>query len=135
MGIHPEPAVKLLAEAEECYTPERCHIRELSNTADDPAVSIAQARVAPGVTTRWHRLSDTTERYVILQGEGLVEIGRLPPHTVHPGDVVLIPPGCPQRIANTGGTNLLFLAICSPRFRPEVYEDIDLDPSTASELA
>lgn len=135
MGAHPEPAIRLLAEAEEYYTPERCHIRELSNTADDPAVSIAQARVAPGVTTRWHRLSDTTERYVILQGEGRAEIGHLPPRTVRPGDVVLIPPGCPQRIANMGGTDLLFLAICSPRFRPAAYEDIDSDPSTPSELA
>jgi len=29
-------------------TPERCFINELSNTAADPDVSIARARVAPG---------------------------------------------------------------------------------------
>lgn len=91
--------------------------------------------MAPGVTTRWHRLSGTTERYVILRGEGRAEIGRLPPQIVRAGDVLLIPPGCPQRIANTGETDLVFLAICSPRFRPEVYEDIDGDPSTPSALA
>jgi len=39
----------------EFYTSERCHIVELSNTRDDPYVSIARARVEPGVTTRWHR--------------------------------------------------------------------------------
>jgi len=35
----------------EYYTRERCHILELSNVADDPAVSIARARVEAGITT------------------------------------------------------------------------------------
>jgi mannose-6-phosphate isomerase-like protein (cupin superfamily) len=109
----------------EYYTEERCHINELSNHAGDAGVSIAQARVATGVRTRLHRLRDTTERYVIIEGQGLVEVGNLPPTEVSQGDVVLIPPGCPQRITNTGSGELVFLAICSPRFRQENYEDID----------
>lgn len=109
----------------EVYTPEQCYILELSNIADDPAVSIARARVAPGVTTRWHRLSGTIERYVILEGTGRVEIGGLPPQEVRAGDVALIPPSCRQRIANIGGGDLVFLAICTPRFSPDCYEDID----------
>ena len=109
----------------EYYTPERCHILELSNIADDPDVSIARARVTPGVTTRWHRLADTIERYVMLEGSGRIEIGELPPRVVGPGDVVLIPPGCRQRIANVGGVDLVFLAICSPRFQTDAYEDLD----------
>jgi mannose-6-phosphate isomerase-like protein (cupin superfamily) len=125
MAMLSQPAVRPYTDAAEFYTDERCHIRELSNTADDPAVSLAQARVAPGVVTRWHRLAGTAERYVILEGEGWVEAGELPPAGVRPGDVVLIPPGCPQRIANTGRGDLIFLAVCTPRFRPEVYEDID----------
>jgi oxalate decarboxylase/phosphoglucose isomerase-like protein (cupin superfamily) len=32
---------------------------------------------------------------------------------------------CPQRITNTGAEDLVFLAICSPRFSQDVYEDID----------
>lgn len=112
----------------EFHTEELCHVRELSNIAHDPAVSIAEARVEPGVVTRWHRLAGITERYVILRGEGRMEAGALPPRVVGPGDVVIIPPGCPQRIANIGGTDLLFLAICSPRFVPEAYEDIDTEP-------
>jgi hypothetical protein len=47
----------------EFYTPEKCYITELSNMPDDPDVSIARARVKPGVTTRWHRLTGTVERY------------------------------------------------------------------------
>lgn len=110
---------------DEYLTDEGCHILELSNTPDDPAVSIARARVGPGVTTRLHRLTDTGERYVILSGQGLVEIGGQPPAAVGPGDVVLIPPGCPQRIGNTCTGDLVFLAICSPRFTAAVYEDLE----------
>ena len=44
---------------------------------------------------------------------------------VNSGDVVLIPPGARQRIRNTGSVDLEFLAICSPRFRIENYQEID----------
>jgi mannose-6-phosphate isomerase-like protein (cupin superfamily) len=111
--------------AAEFFTPEFCYINELSNTANDPDLSIARARVAPGVTTRWHRLKDTAERYVILEGHGRIEIGELPPQEIGPGDVVLIPMLCRQRVTNTGNTHLIFLALCTPRFRPEIYEDIE----------
>lgn len=119
----------------EFYTPERCYINELSNIAADPDASIARARVRPGVTTRWHRLKATTERYVILEGTGRVEVGSLPPQEVGPGDVVLIPPSCRQRITNLGGEDLVFLAICTPRFQPEAYEDIDAEPMRREEPA
>lgn len=118
-------AIHLFDPAVEYDTRERCYINELSNTAADPDVSIARARVAPGVTTRWHRLRDTTERYVITEGSGLVEVGDLPATEVGAGDAVLIPPGCPQRITNTGSVDLVFLAICTPRFLPQAYEDIE----------
>ncbi len=109
----------------EFYTAEQCHILELSNAPHDPSCSIARARVEPGVTTRLHRLTTVTERYIILEGRGLAEIGTLPSKEVATGDVILIPPTCPQRITNIGTTDLVFLAICTPRFTPECYEDID----------
>ncbi|QJD30540.1 cupin domain-containing protein [Methylococcus geothermalis] len=113
--------------AVEYYFDERCYITEWWNSPADDDVSIAQARVEAGVTTRLHRLRNVTERYLILQGEGRVEIGALEPEVVGPGDVAVIPPGVSQRIANTGNTDLVFLAICTPRFTPEIYEDIDAD--------
>lgn len=112
----------------EVFTPERCHILELSNTPDDPDVSIARARVEPGVTTGWHRVVGTAERYVILEGTGRVEVGDLPAQDVTTGDVVLIPPSCRQRITNTDATDLVFLCVCTPRFRQENYEDLEGDP-------
>ena len=109
----------------EYFTPEQCYILEVSNSPDDEACSIARARVAPGVTTRWHRVKETAERYVILEGRGRVEVGELPPQDVKPGDVVLIPPSVRQRITNTGEKNLTFLAICTPRFTQDAYEDLE----------
>jgi oxalate decarboxylase/phosphoglucose isomerase-like protein (cupin superfamily) len=38
--------------------------------------------------------------------------------------VVLIPPSTRQRIANTGPGDLVFLAICTPRFTQGAYEDV-----------
>jgi mannose-6-phosphate isomerase-like protein (cupin superfamily) len=108
----------------EFFTSEGCFIVELSNTPEDPDLSIARARVEPGVATRWHRLRDTVERYLILEGSGRVEVGERPPREVVPGQVVLIPAACRQRITNTGKVDLIFLAICTPRFRPEAYEEI-----------
>jgi len=59
----------------ECYTDEGCFILELSNTGEDEAVSIARARVKPGVTTKLHRLRGIAERYLILKGNGRVAVG------------------------------------------------------------
>jgi mannose-6-phosphate isomerase-like protein (cupin superfamily) len=121
-------AILSIDESREKLTEEQCHILELSNTVDDEAVSIARTRVTAGVTTRWHRLDGIAERYVILEGSGLVEVGSLPAQWVNAGDVVRIPMGERQRIHNNGTQDLVFLAICTPRFRWEAYEDIDSAP-------
>ena len=112
----------------EYYFDEGCYINELSNSGDDPQVSIARARVAPGQTTRWHRLHEVCERYLVLEGRGVVEVGDMAPAEVGPGDVVLIPPGVAQRITSAGDSDLVFLAICSPPFTEQAYEDITPAP-------
>ena len=111
--------------APESFFAEGCFITEWWNSTTDPAVSVARARVEPGVTTRWHRLRGATERYLILEGRGRVEVGDLPPADVGPGAVVLIPPGIRQRIANAGEGDLIFLAVCTPRFTRTVYQDLE----------
>ena len=108
----------------EVWTSERCFIREVHNQPEDPFMSIARARVPVDVTTALHALDGVEERYVIQEGRGLVEVaGRS--WTVRAGDVVRIPPGEAQRIANSGVDDLVFLCICTPRFRPEVYRDLE----------
>ena len=88
-----QASIEQLDLQQEYYTDEKCYITEVSNSPATPDLSIARARVEPGVTTCWHRLKDTTERYVILSG--------------------------------TGPDDLIFLAICSPRFQTETYQDIE----------
>lgn len=116
--IHPD-------EVQEFWFHEGCHILEISNQNDDPDVSIARARVAPGATTHWHKLDGVAERYLIIKGTGNVEIGLLEARTVEPGDFVRIPPDTRQRIHNTGKDDLVFYAICTPRFTPDCYQTIE----------
>jgi len=131
-GLHrtdadaPSPgSVRRYDAASESFTSEQCHIVELSNDAADEAASIARARVEPGVTTRWHHLVDTTERYVVIEGRASVEVGTEPPRTIGPGDVVVIAPMVHQRITNLGASDLVFLAICTPRFRSSNYREAE----------
>jgi len=121
------PAVPLIrrSTATEYFFAEGCFITEWWNTPADADLSVARARVTPGVTTRWHRLRGVTERYLILEGQGQVEVGELPAEDVGPGAVVLIPPGTRQRITNTGDADLILLAVCTPRFTLAGYEDVE----------
>lgn len=109
----------------EFLTPERCAILEVANDRDDDGVSISRARVAPGVTTAWHRLRGVDERYLIVAGSGRVEVDGLASETVTAGDVVRIPAGVAQRISNTAADDLVFYCICSPPFAVTCYESLE----------
>ena len=110
--------------AGEYFTEERCHIL-VTDVAGDRDVSLARARVEPGVTTAWHSLTGVDERYIMLTGEGEVEVGDGEPAPVGPGDVVAIPAGIRQRITNTGDEDLTFFCVCTPPFTPDCYVDLD----------
>ena len=118
-------AVKKFNLESEYYFKEGCFITEVSNSMNDEAVSIVRARLEPGKQTKWHALAETSERYVILDGTGLVEVGDSEAETVSKGDVVIIPPLCKQRILNTGEEDLNFHAVCTPRFKPENYRELE----------
>lgn len=114
--VHADPA-------SEYFFDEGCHITEWWNSPVDPQASIARARLEPGMATRWHCLHGVTERYVILSGSGQVEVGELA-QAVAVGSVVLIPPGVAQRITCLGDQDLVFLAVCTPRFELPCYQDL-----------
>lgn len=101
-------------------TTERCTITEILNDPACPALSLARAEVAAGVTTQLHALDGITECYVIRSGRGRVEIGGESAE-VGPGDRVVIGPGIAQRITNAGAEPLVFDCLCTPRFRPTCY--------------
>ena len=133
-GLEPTPMILRGGATQEHWFEEGCFITEWLNSPEDPSLSIARARVMPGVTTRLHRLVGVAERYVILQGLGRVELVgpdkelKIADHyvsDVEPGDVVVIPPRVSQRISNIGETDLIFLALCTPRFTRAAYEDAE----------
>ncbi len=107
-------------------TGERCRITEHLNLDASPEASLALARVAPGVTTALHALAGVVERYVVLEGQGVVEIGGVSAR-IGPGDRAIIPADVPQRVMNTGAGDLVFYALCTPRFRPELYRTLEDD--------
>ncbi len=112
------------AKPEEIWTRERCYILELLNHPDSPEVSIARARVEPGVTTELHAL-DVAEWYVIESGTGIVSVGDAEPREVRAGDTVGIPRGTPQKIHNYGDCHLIFVCVCTPRFLLQHYTSLE----------
>ncbi|MGD2119740.1 MAG: cupin domain-containing protein [Chromatiales bacterium] len=117
--------IKSNTDTEEYFFEEGCYIRELWNSAADDAMSIAQVRLPAGDETRLHLLINTVERYLILQGEALVWLDEAPAQVVVADDLVLIGSGQHQKIRNTGDGDLLFLALCTPRFEMQNYRDCD----------
>jgi mannose-6-phosphate isomerase-like protein (cupin superfamily) len=115
------------SESKEYLSSEGCHILEVLNTDTFPTFSIARARVTPGDHTQLHALDGVDEAYYILSGKGQLEIQKEIIGTVTVGDVVLIPRGQAQRIKNSGSEDLIFLCVCAPRFRAEIYENLEDD--------
>ena len=114
-----EPKIIKDSSLLEVLTAENCFIAE---NYSSEAVSVAKARVNPGVTTAMHHLKGVTEIYLITSGIGKVVIDSLQSEVVS-GDVVVIPPGVSQKITNVGKTDLIFFCVCLPRFVPECYYD------------
>jgi mannose-6-phosphate isomerase-like protein (cupin superfamily) len=82
--------------------------------------SLAHALLPKGESSIAHRLK-TSEVYYILAGEGEMHIDD-DLAGVHAGQAVYIPPGAVQWIRNTGTTDLTFLCIVDPAWRPEDEE-------------
>lgn len=117
--------VSLERDKSEELTDEGCYILESWNDPSDPEVSIARARVPAGKTTRLHCLDGATERYVVLSGRGVARAGDRDRIELGPGDVLVIPPGAAQLIAAVGAEDLIFTCVCSPRFTPDRYVDLE----------
>lgn len=85
-------------------------IREFHHTA---AQSLAEASLTAGQRTERHQHRATEEIYVLLQGEGEMEIDGETRH-VRAGDAVLIPAGAWHQITATA--ELRFLCCCVPPY-------------------
>lgn len=108
----------------EVWTRERCFITELLNSVEQSEVSLARARVGPGITTELHSLS-VSEWYVLEAGEGRMRVGDIEPFVVRPGDTIAVKPNTAQQITNSGSADLVFLCVCVPRFSQKCYKSLE----------
>src|SRR5687768_1820955 len=77
--------------------------------------SLAEARVAPGMSTAPHYHPRTEEIYYILEGTGRMTIDGQT-RDVGRGDAIAIPPGAVHTITATGKDQLKFLCCCAPSY-------------------
>lgn len=95
-------------------------IRELMHPAchGNHAQSLAEATIEPGIATQLHMHRHSEELYYIVEGQGVMTMGR-EAFSVAAGDTVCIPPATPHAISNSGSIPLRILCACSPAYSHE----------------
>ncbi len=113
--------IQNLAKAKSFTTKDGSEIRELLSHRNSGIrnQSLAEARIAPGLTTPPHYHPKTEEIYYIVAGSGLMTIDG-EQQLVGPADAISIPPGATHQIHNSGDDELVLLCCCCPG-----YEDSD----------
>lgn len=112
--------IKDLKQCKEIIAGDKTILRELlhpERTGGDFRYSVAHAVVTSGKGSLPHALK-TSEVYYILEGEGEMHVNEESAH-VHAGQVIVIPPNATQYIHNTGTSDLKFLCLVDPAWRPE----------------
>jgi len=123
--------IKDLKDCPEFKAGDDSALRELLHPTKGPLAlkySLARAVVGPGARTRRHRLR-SSEVYYILEGRGRMHIGD-EAADVSQGQVVYIPPLAVQFIENVGESDLAFLCIVDPAWKPA---DEEILPEGSSE--
>ena len=85
--------------------------------------SLAEAWLEPGQATQRHYHARSEELYVLLDGEGEIEVDGERSH-VGPGQAILIPPGARHQIRASDEGPLRFLCCCAP---PYSHDDTFFD--------
>jgi mannose-6-phosphate isomerase-like protein (cupin superfamily) len=106
-----------LTERESFITADGSAIRELAHPAWTAAQhqSLAEASVQPRSETAEHYHPLSEELYYFVAGEGRMRLGG-DEATVVAGDCVVIPPGTPHKLWNTGTAPLVLLCCCAPAY-------------------
>jgi mannose-6-phosphate isomerase-like protein (cupin superfamily) len=109
-----------LDRTEPFITKDGSEIRELAGVPTGNAVqqSLAEATVPPGGETEEHYHEVTEEIYLFTSGSGQMKLGD-ERSEVSAGDTVVIPPGAPHKLWNTGSEPLKLLCCCAPPYRHE----------------
>jgi mannose-6-phosphate isomerase-like protein (cupin superfamily) len=103
--------------AEPFTTKDGSTIRVLLDAASGGAAnqSLAEAWLEPGQATERHYHARTEEIYVVLDGDGEMEVDG-DRRRVGPGDAILIPPGAWHQVRAEGAAPLRFLCCCAPPY-------------------
>jgi len=109
-----------LDRAEAFITKDGSEIRELAGTPTGNSVnqSLAEATVPPGAETEEHYHRGSEEIYLFTSGSGRMKLGD-EEADVTAGDTVVIPPGTPHKLWNTGPEPLKLLCCCAPPYSHE----------------
>lgn len=110
---------RTLAECQEFLAGDHTVLRELLHPAKQAVslgYSLAHGTLAAGCRSKWHILA-SSEVYYFLAGEGMftVEEERC---AVQTGSVVYVPPGAKQSLENTGTSDMEFLCLVDPAWKP-----------------
>ena len=115
-----------LAARPEFLAGDHTRLRELLHPARLPLAlgySVAHGVLAPGARSKRHRLA-SSEVYYIIAGHGRLTVDGAVV-TVEPGSVVYVPPGGVQSLNNVGSTDIEFLCLVDPAWRPEDEEVLE----------
>ena len=112
--------VTRIEERKAFITADGSVIRELAGIPSGNArnQSLAQATVPPGGDTIEHYHRTSEEIYLFTKGMGRMQLGEQE-GPVRAGDAVVIPPGTPHRLVNTGPEPLVLLCCCAPAYSHE----------------
>lgn len=87
------------------------------NTLNGIGYSLAQFTLEPGKKSLLHKIK-SSEIYYILEGDAVLKING-ESHQLKKDYSAYVPPMSEQCIENTGSTNLRFLCIVEPAWKPE----------------
>ena len=87
------------------------------NTLNGISYSLAQFTLEVGKKSLFHKIK-SSEIYYILEGDAVLRINK-ESHRLKKDDSIYVPPMSEQYIENTGLTNLRFLCIVEPAWKPE----------------
>jgi len=106
-----------LEQAEPFVSKDGSIIREVAGAVSLPSAhqSLAEATLAPGGETDEHYHVLAEELYFFTAGGGRLRVGD-DEREVHAGHCVVIPPGAPHKLWNTGSEPLVLLCCCAPAY-------------------
>ena len=106
-----------LDEASPFTTLDGSTIREVAGPVSLPTAhqSLAEATVPVGAQTDEHLHRTSEELYLFTSGMGRIKVGD-EVREVRAGDCVVLPPGTPHKLWNTGDAPLALLCCCAPPY-------------------